>query len=91
MSFQWLVPAYGHGAGRSLRGLLPLQDTFLWDPRTDRGSLEAAVSLLGTGVRHLIVPEDETLNEDLLDYGFIDSGACLEDGRRLFVLRRQAA
>jgi len=63
----------------------------LWDPSTDRGSLEAAVSVLGASVRHLIVPGDETLVEDLLAYGFIDSGACLEDGRRLFVLHRQAA
>ncbi len=91
MSFQWLVPVHTHGAGRSLRGLLPLQGTFLWDPSTDQGSLEDALSALGAGARHLIVPEDETLIEDLLACGFIDSGACLEDGRRLFVLRRQAA
>ena len=87
MSTQWVVPARAHGAGRSLRGLVPLQDAFFWDPRESRGSIDEVLDRLDVGARHLVVPCDDRLFGVLTDRGFIDSGARLEDGRRLYVLR----
>lgn len=87
MSVAWMVPARAHSAGRSLRGLVPLQDAFFWDPITSGGSIDEVLARLDTGARHLVVPCDERRFGTLTELGFIDSGACLDDGRRLYVLR----
>lgn len=87
MSVAWLVPARAHSAGRSLRGLVPLQDAYFWDPSASGGSIDEVLVRLHAGARHLVVPCDKRMFGPLTELGFIDSGACLDDGRRLYVLR----
>ena len=87
MSVAWPVPARAHSAGRSIRGLVPLQDAFFWDPSVSGGSIGEVLDGLEEGARNLVVPCDPRMFRALTELGFIDSGACLDDGRRLYVLR----